>query len=159
MMPAFRHLEAEEQAAIATYVLGAGPAADKPFENRKPTPMEVFRRIPYNISGYNRFLSTSGKPAIAPPWGTLNAIDLHTGELVWKTVLGEDAELKSRGVDTTGTENYGGPAVTAGGLLFIGATKDGKFRAFHKRTGALLWETTLPAAGFATPAIYEVNGR
>ncbi|WP_257657279.1 outer membrane protein assembly factor BamB family protein [Parapedobacter lycopersici] len=159
MMPAFRHLEAEEQAAITAYVLGAGPAADMPFEKRKPTPIEAFRRIPYNISGYNRFLSTSGKPAIAPPWGTLNAIDLHTGELVWKTVLGEDAELQSRGVETTGTENYGGPAVTAGGLLFIGATKDGKFRAFHKRTGALLWETALPAAGFATPAIYEVNGK
>jgi quinoprotein glucose dehydrogenase len=96
---------------------------------------------------------------VAPPWGTLTAIDLNSGEQVWKTVLGEDSVFKARGAKDTGTENYGGPVITKGGLLFIAATKDRKFRAFNKRTGQLLWETTLPAAGFATPATYEINGR
>lgn len=159
MMPAFGHLDEAEKAAIATYVLGIESMADRPFEKSEPTPIDVFRRIPYNISGYNRFLSKSRMPAIAPPWGTLNAINLHTGELMWKKVLGEDSRFASQGVENTGTENYGGPVVTAGGLLFIGATKDGKFRGFNKHTGELLWETTLPAAGFATPAVYKVNGK
>src|SRR5690606_6290072 len=123
MMPAFGHLDEEEKRAIAAYVLGIESMADKPFEKSEPTPAEVFRRIPYSMSGYNRFLSKSGMPAIAPPWGTLNAINLHTGELVWKQVLGEDARFAAQGAENTGTENYGGPAVTAGGLLFIGATK------------------------------------
>ena len=113
----------------------------------------------YNISGYNKFLTKEGYPAIAPPWGTLNAIDLKSGELVWKKTLGEDARMKALGAEETGTENYGGPVVTEGGVLFIAATKESKFRAFNKRTGELLWETTLPASGFATPATYEVNGR
>ena len=115
--------------------------------------------VPYNISGYNKFLSRSGKPAISPPWGTLSAIDLNSGRLVWTTPFGEEPELKAKGYPQTGTENYGGPVVTAGGLLFIGATKDGMFRAYNKRTGKLLWEAKLPAAGFATPATYAVNGR
>ncbi len=89
----------------------------------------------------------------------MSAVDLNTGEYVWKTVLGEDSVFKARGAKETGTENYGGPVVTKGGVLFIAATKDGKFRAFNKRTGKLLWETDLPASGFATPATYEVNGR
>lgn len=159
MMPAFRHLGAAEKDAIAAYVLDLENGRDKPFEDRNPSPIEKFRELPYNISGYNRFLSKEGNPAIAPPWGTLNAIDMNTGELVWKTVLGEDPELTAQGVEMTGAENYGGPAVTKGGLLFIAATKDGKFRVFNKRTGDLLWETDLPAAGFATPAVYDVNGK
>ena len=159
MMPAFRHLGAEEKEAIAAYVLNLQDDLKKPFQRKEASPIEAFRKLPYNISGYNKFLSKSGNPAIAPPWGTLNAINLHTGELVWKTVLGEEAWLKSQGVEETGTENYGGPAVTKGGLLFIGATKDGKFRVFNKRTGELLWETTLPNAAFATPAIYEIGGK
>jgi quinoprotein glucose dehydrogenase len=84
---------------------------------------------------------------------------LNTGEHVWKKVLGEDEKMKALGATITGTENYGGPVVTQGGLLFIAATKDGKLRAFHKRTGELLWEASLPAPGFATPATYEVNGK
>lgn len=157
MMPAFRHLGTPEKEAIATYVLDLR-GGQKPFEEKELSPIEKFRQIPYNGSGYNRFLSKQGNPAIAPPWGTLNAIDMNTGELVWKTVLGDDPALMTRGV-AAGTENYGGPAVTKGGLLFIGATKDAKFRAFNKRTGELLWTTALPAAGFATPAVYEVNGK
>jgi quinoprotein glucose dehydrogenase len=114
----------------------------------------------YLSDGYKKFLDPDGYPAIRPPWGTLNAIDLNTGEYAWTIPFGEYPELVARGISNTGSENYGGPVVTAGGLVFIGATcYDKKFRAFDKRTGKLLWETTLPAAGNATPATYEVNGR
>jgi quinoprotein glucose dehydrogenase len=114
----------------------------------------------YRLTGYRRFLDSDGYPAIAPPWGTLNAIDLNTGEYKWKINLGEYPELAAKGMKNTGSENYGGPIVTAGGLLFIGATNyDKKFRAFDKSTGELLWETTLPFAGNATPITYAVNGR
>ena len=115
--------------------------------------------VPYKISGYTKFLDSKGLSGISPPWGTLNAIDLNTGEYRWKIPLGEEPELAAKGIHNTGVENYGGPVVTAGGLLFIGATKDGKFRAFDKQTGKLLWETTLPAAGFATPATYQVGNK
>ena len=111
------------------------------------------------MAGYNRFLSADGFPAIGPPWGTLTAIDLNTGEHVWKTTLGEYPELKEKGVPPTGTENYGGPVVTAGGLLFIAAARDSKIRAFNKYSGKLLWEYDLPAPGFATPSVYAVNGK
>ena len=114
----------------------------------------------YHLTGYKRFYDPDGYPAVAPPWGTLNAIDLNTGEYLWKIPFGEYPELAAQGMKHTGTENYGGPIVTAGGLLFIGATNyDKKFRAFDKSTGELLWETTLPFAGNATPATYQINGR
>ena len=116
--------------------------------------------LPYRFTGYRKFLDPDGYPATAPPWGTLNAIDLNTGAPVWRVPLGEYPELAAAGLRNTGTENYGGPIVTAGGLVFIGATNyDRKFRAFDKATGELLWETTLPFPGNATPATYEVDGR
>jgi quinoprotein glucose dehydrogenase len=114
----------------------------------------------YRLTGYRRFLDPDGYPAIAPPWGTLNAIDLNTGEYKWKINFGEYPELAAKGIKNTGSENYGGPIVTAGGLVFIGATNyDKKFHVFDKSTGELLWETTLPYAGNATPVTYSVNGR
>ena len=114
----------------------------------------------YHLTGYNRFLDPDGYPAVLPPWGTLNAINLNTGEYLWKIPFGEYPDLAAKGIKDTGTENYGGPVVTAGGLLFIGATNfDKKFRAFDKSTGKLFWETTLPFAGNATPITYEVSGR
>lgn len=158
MMPGFQHLSTEEKNAIAAFLLDLKEDQQKKYE-RKLSPAETFRKIPYNISGYNKFLSKEGYPAIAPPWGTLTAIDLNTGEHVWKKVLGVDEKMKALGADVTGTENYGGPVVTKGGVLFIAATRDSKFRAFNKRTGDLLWETDLPASGFATPATYEIDGK
>jgi glucose dehydrogenase len=115
---------------------------------------------PYTFTGYRKFLDPDGYPAIAPPWGTLNAIDLKTGKYLWKIPLGEYPDLARKGMKNTGTENYGGPIVTAGGVLFIGATVyDRKFRAFDSRTGKLLWENELPFAGVATPSTYMVRGR
>jgi mono/diheme cytochrome c family protein len=114
----------------------------------------------YTFTGYRKFLDPDGYPAIAPPWGTLNAIDLGSGKYFWKIPLGEYPELAAKGMKTTGSEMYGGPIVTAGGVLFIGATVyDRKFRAFDTRNGNLLWETILPFAGIATPSTYMVNGR
>jgi quinoprotein glucose dehydrogenase len=114
----------------------------------------------YDFTGYKKFLDPDGYPAVVPPWGTLNAINLNTGEYVWKIPFGEYPELAAKGLKNTGSESYGGPVVTAGGLIFIGATvADKKFRAYDKATGKLLWETTLPLGATATPATYEVNGR
>jgi quinoprotein glucose dehydrogenase len=113
----------------------------------------------YRVAGYRQFVDMHGYPAIKPPWGTLSAIDLNQGRIVWQVPLGEFPELAARGVRNTGTENFGGTIVTAGGLVFIGGSKDEKFHAFDKRTGKLLWEYKLPAGGYATPATYAIGGR
>jgi quinoprotein glucose dehydrogenase len=116
--------------------------------------------LQYRFTGYKKFYDPDGYPAVAPPWGTLNAIDLNTGKYLWKIPLGEYPALTAKGAAITGTENYGGPIVTAGGLVFIGATIfDRKIRAFDTRTGKLLWQSELPYAGLATPATYMVDGK
>lgn len=115
--------------------------------------------LPYVSTGYHRFYDQEGYPAIRPPWGTLTAIDLNTGQHKWQVRLGEYQELTAKGIPLTGTENYGGPVVTEGGLVFIAATRDERFRAFDKQTGLMLWETDLPAGGYATPAIYMIDGK
>ena len=152
-MPGFPNLEEDQMVALVEY-LASGE--NNGVVSSQPPPIAM----KYRFTGYKKFLDPEGFPAVAPPWGTLNAIDLNTGEYAWKIPLGEYPELAAKGMKNTGTENYGGPIVTAGGLLFIGATNfDKKFRAFDKSNGNLLWETILPFAGNATPATYEVNGR
>ena len=157
-MPGFPALRPDAVNAIVQYMLtGTAAPAPDPSTTSPANPAAV---IPYRFTGYHKFLDPDGYPAVAPPWGTLSAIDLNTGDYAWQIPLGEYPELAEKGMRNTGTENYGGPVVTAGGLVFIGATNfDRKFHAFDKKTGALLWETTLPFAGNATPATYEVDGR
>lgn len=155
-MPGFPNLSDDQMFALLSYITDSANASREEKEVAGP----ALPAMPYHFTGYHRFYDLDGYPAVAPPWGTLSAINLNTGEYVWKIPLGEYPDLAAKGMKNTGTENYGGPVVTAGGLLFIGATNfDKKLRAFDKSTGALLWETTLPFAGNATPATYEVNGR
>ena len=152
-MPGFPNLSGDQLTAVADFLTNG---ERKELGSAGPELLGM----KYRFTGYRRFLDPDGYPAIAPPWGTLNAINLNTGEYRWKINLGEYPELAAQGMKNTGSENYGGPIVTAGGLIFIGATNfDRKFRALDKTTGELLWETTLPFAGNATPATYEVNGR
>jgi quinoprotein glucose dehydrogenase len=159
VMPSFGFLSEPQKAALADIVLGEGRPADTARGKDEPGGADVLGGIPYTITGYNRWFDTNGYPAVKPPWGTLNAIDLNTGEYRWRTTLGEDPRLTARGVPPTGLENYGGPLVTAGGLVFIGASKDEMFRAFDRATGKVLWQAKLPAGGYATPATYETDGR
>lgn len=151
MMPGFNALTSDEKTALLDYLLG--------LEKKEVTATNTTKNeyiVPFQSTGYNKFLDNKGHPAISPPWGTLNAIDLNTGNYVWKIPFGNEPNLSVKG---TGTENYGGPVITASGLLFIAATKDGMFRAYNKKTGQLIWETELPFAAFSTPATYAVNGK
>jgi quinoprotein glucose dehydrogenase len=157
MMPAFKHLAPSEIHALASFVLDDKKDLYEKF--LPPTRAEdAWRNLLYTSTGYNKFLTKEGYPGIKPPWGTLSAIDLNTGETLWRDTVGDYPDLKAKGIHS-GTEMYGGPAVTAGGVIFLAGTSDAKIRAFNKRTGKLLWEADLPASGFATPAIYEVDGK
>jgi glucose dehydrogenase len=167
-MPSFRKLTDVDTAALLRF-LGAsqaplseaavtsGNSSKKEVESMMAPPGGVAR---YRFTGYRKFLDPEGYPAVQPPWGTLNAIDLNTGKYLWKVPLGYYPELKATGMADTGTENYGGPVVTAGGLVFIGATNfDHVLRAFDSHTGVLLWTGDLPYAGNATPATYMIDGK
>jgi quinoprotein glucose dehydrogenase len=164
-MPAFTQLSSEEKNAIIQVLIDNRTTSSsqgkvnthKEFVNKKKSD---FPYIPlYKSKLWVKVFDQQGYPGIKPPWGTLNAIDMRTGEYLWRVPLGEYPELTKKGLPVTGTENYGGPLVTEGGLLFIAATRDGKIRAFNKKTGQIVWQYTLPAAGFATPITYEVNGK
>lgn len=155
-MPSFPQLGDEEKEAIVAYLSDVD--ADGNISSLEEAP-DTNGSYSYAIDmAYNQFTDKEGYFATKPPWGTLNAIDLNSGELVWKVPLGEYEELTKRGIPATGMQNLGGSLVTAGGLVFIGATHDEKFRAFDKDTGKILWEYDLPAAGDAFPATYEIEG-
>ncbi len=139
-MPTFSHLDPEVTDSLVAYLFDR----EDPFPDNAP-----HAPLPFMSTGYHRFVDDNGDPAIEPPWGTLSAIDLERGTIRWQVPLG----------GANGAENYGGAVVTAGGLVFIAASKDEKFRGFRKATGELLWEVDLPAGGYATPATYSVSGR
>lgn len=156
MMPAFRKFSNDEKKLLVAFLFNdkAMVRADKKEVGKNDKARKAWR-----ISGYTKFLDANGNPPMRPPWGTLNAIDLNTGEYRWKVTFGSTPELESKGIAQTGADSYGGPVVTASGLLFIAGTKDGNFNVYSKHSGKLLWETKLPAAAFATPSTYSVNGR
>ncbi len=156
VMPSFAFLSETQREKVADHLLGGPNDAGRKEE---PGSEGTFAAIPYTTTGYNRWLDPEGYPAVKPPWGTLNAIDLNTGEFKWTVALGEFPELTAKGIAKTGTENYGGPVVTAGGLIFIAASRDEHLRAFDRQTGKELWKAKLPAGGYATPATYSVNGK
>jgi quinoprotein glucose dehydrogenase len=156
VMPSFAFLTDAQRRKVTDHLFG--DAADGPGGKIEPAAGSV-GAIPYTTTGYNRWLDPDGYPAVKPPWGTLNAIDLNTGESKWSVPLGEYPELTAKGVPKTGTENYGGPVVTAGGLVFIAASRDEHLRAFDRRTGRELWKAKLPAAGYATPVTYSLRGK
>lgn len=153
-MPAFADLSRAELQALVNYM------ASGANESILAKDTSLSPQLPYSTDGYNKFLDANKYPAVKPPWGTLSAINLNRGTIAWQIPLGEYPELTAKGIKDTGTENYGGPVVTAGGLVFIAATNfDNKIRAFDKDNGKLLWEAALPAAGNATPAVYSINGK
>ena len=150
MMPAFTHLKEAERKAIVDFLFGKTTSvASKASLNTAP----------YHHTGFTRWYDRAGYPVSRPPWGTLTAIDMNTGEHRWQVPLGEYPELVAKGLPPTGTDNYGAPAVTAGGLLFIASSRDELIRAFDRKTGRELWCAKLPAAGYASPSTYAVNGR
>lgn len=160
MMPAFgSQLSNEEKEALMAFLYDEEQESDEGDSSHRDEITGNIPDISYQISGYSKFVDSNGYPAVSPPWGTLNAINMNTGEYLWKVTLGDHKELRGENDPPTGTQNYGGPVVTASGLLFIAGTSDGMFRVFDKTNGELLWETKLPASAFATPSMYEVDGK
>ena len=167
-MPAFTTISDADAAALLRF-LGASqsPLMASTVADERSSKQEVESALAppggaakYRFTGYRKFLDQEGYPAIQPPWGTLNAIDLNTGKYLWKVPLGNYPELAAKGMADTGTENYGGPLVTAGGLVIIGATNfDHTLRAFDSATGKLLWSANLPYSGNATPATYMIDSK
>lgn len=164
-MPSFPYLSDDDRKAITGFLLNKEYRLPRiPDEHRNADTATVKKAdFPYEPNYVNkiwqRFSDQNGYNAVKPPWGTLNAIDLNTGDYLWKVPLGEFPELTKKGIPITGTDTYGGPVVTAGGLIFIASTRDERIRAFDKKTGKVVWEYQLPAGGFATPVTYEVDGK
>ena len=152
-MPSFKFLSEQQIAAIVSYIRDT--VAQQSFETADiPQNNE-----PYGFNGYSFYLDPEGDPAIAPPFGTMTAIDLSTGGIVWQVPLGEDPKFKKMGIANSGMFNRGGGIVTAGGLIFIGATGDNMFRAFDQKTGKVLWEYQLPGMASSIPSTYSVGNK
>ncbi len=157
-MPSFKHVPESERKSLIAFLTHT-EYRSKQQNALVKTVATKKSQIPFIMKGYDRFVDKDGYPGIKPPWGTLNAVDLNSGKLLWKVPLGEYAELIKSGLGITGSRNFGGPVVTKGGLVFIAATPDEKIRAFDKKSGKMVWESKLPAAGFASPATYMINGK
>ncbi len=153
MMPSFSHVSIEERKTIVDFLF------HNKTDDAKIAATDKKDKLPYKHTGYNRWYDSNGYPVNTPPWGTLTAIDLNTGERKWQVPLGEYKALMDKGMPATGTDNYGGPLVTASGIIFIAASKDEKFRAFDKENGKTIWQAPLPAAGYASASTYSVNGK
>ena len=123
---------------------------------RDAKPGEPFK---YGLADRSEVTDHEGYPGIKPPWGHMTAIDMNSGDFVWRVVNGEFAELRKRGIPKTGTPSYGGSICTAGGLVFMAGTVDKMIRAFDSDSGKVLWEHELPQGGFATPCTYESAGK
>lgn len=157
IMPSFSQLRPREVDALVAYLTALpGEVKAAAAAEGAASAGSVER---YSVDGYRVFTDQHGYPAVAPPWGTLNAINLATGDLLWKVPLGEYPELVAKGIRHTGTLNFGGVVGTSGGIVFVAATADEKIRAFEKQSGKVLWEYQLPAGGYATPSIYVLGGR
>ena len=150
-MPGFPQLSAPDVNALVDYVTSAPSASESTAPARPPDR--------YTLQEYTLFTGPDGIPAVAPPWGTLNAVDLVSGDILWRVPLGEYPQLVAKGIRHTGTMNYGGVVATAGGVAFVGATADERLRAFETHSGRVLWEHQLPAGGYATPSAYMIGGR
>ena len=149
IMPAFPQLSNRDLNALVSFL--------KRDKNWKPHQV-TGSRLRYSVE-IPFFVDPYGAPAISPPWGTLNAVDLQKGSILWKVPLGEYPQLVARGIRNTGAKNFGGPVATAGGIIFIAATPDEKIRAFETHSGKVLWEYKLPAGGYATPSVYQIDGK
>ncbi len=164
-MPAFPYLSDDNRKAIIGYLknkelITKKVVDEKSKEVNAAAQLADFPYVPdYSMNIWQRFTDMNGYNAVKPPWGTLNAIDLNTGEYLWTIPLGEFPELTKKGIPITGTETYGGPVVTGSGLIFIASTRDERIRAIDKKTGKIVWEYQLPAGGFSTPITYEVAGK
>lgn len=153
LMPPNPDLSDEDLSALAEFLL------DQDRSNNASNSDDPILKPEYTFLGFQKLLDPEGYPGVTPPWGTLNAIDLSSGKIKWQVPLGEHEALTKRGIGITGTENFGGPTVTAGGLVFCGGTRDRKIRAFDVDTGVELWSYQLPFGGYAPPSSYEVNGQ
>ncbi len=156
IMPAFTQFSRNELDDLVAYlesdVTEVAPSSEKKLR-------ETGKSSPHYAQVAPSFLDPHGVPAISPPWGTLNAIDLNKGEILWKVPLGEYPVLVEKGIRHKGAKNFGGPVLTAGNVIFIAATPDEKIRAFDKYSGKVLWEYQLPAGGYATPSVYMIDGK
>jgi len=151
VMPSFSYLSDEKIQSVYEFINGLEDESEKTTNSDWP--------YPYAMRGYEKLYAPDGYPIINPPWGQLTSINMEERKINWQIPLGEHESLSKNGIPITGTENYGGPVVTAGGLIFIAATMDEKIRAFRSDNGEELWSYKLPAAGYATPAMYEVEGK
>lgn len=163
-MPSFQQVSEQDRTAIINFLLDQRAGRDvsrttRALAIKSDTTKRTFGFAPaYVIKEWRKVFDPDGYPGIKPPWGLLNAVDLNTGDYLWRVPVGEFPELTKKGIPVTGTEIYGGPLVTAGGLVFIAGTRDEKIRALDRNTGKVVWEYQLPAGGFATPITYKVDG-